>query len=219
MLFGVREARGQDFGIFAREKELLWQPETAPPAGPQGPTHPAVKVALQAATDFCAWLTARERAEGRLASGQRYRLPTDEEWSAAAGLAPETGATPSKRAENSPNNQGPWGTFRPQFDFTPPSGAGNYGPGAKTDDYAGTCPVGRLAANRLGLYDMGGNAEEWCSDLFGTASGVYVLRGGSWKTEPLKAPYQMHPFTSGFRNTGVIPTDTTGFRPVLDLGN
>jgi hypothetical protein len=48
---------------------------------------------------------------------------------------------------------------------------------------------------------------------------VHVLRGGSWKSPPLKAPDQMHPFTSGKRTPGVIVTDTTGFRPVLDLGN
>jgi|GEM_PF-2078764 len=219
VLFCVHETRVQDFALFAREKELSWQPESAPPAGPQGPTHPAVNVTLQAAMDFCAWLTAQEHTQGRLAAGQRYRVPTDAEWSAAAGLALETGVTPAKRAENSPKDQGPWGRFSPQIAFNPPRNAGNYGPKALTDDYAGTAPAGKFPANQLGLFDLGGNAEEWCSDLFATAAGVYVLRGGSWKSEPLKAPYQMHPFTSGMRGTGVIATDTTGFRPVLDLGN
>lgn len=219
VLFCVHETRVQDFALFAKEKDLSWQPESAPPAGPQGPTHPAVNITLQAAMDFCAWLTAQEHLQGRLGTGQRYRLPTDAEWSAAAGLSPETGATPAKRAENSPKDQGPWGRFNPQTAFNPPRNAGNYGAKALTDDYSGTAPVGKFPANQLGLFDLGGNAEEWCSDLFATSAGVFVLRGGSWKSEPLKAPYQMHPFTSGLRSTGVIATDTTGFRPVLDLGN
>ncbi len=219
VLFCVHETRVQDFRIFAKEQELSWQPEIAPPAGPQGDTHPAVRISWEMATNFCVWLTERERAEGRIASSQRYRLPTDEEWSAAAGLTSEVGATPSERLKNSPKNQGPWGAFNPQTSFTPPPGAGNYGPAAKTDTYAGTAPVGKFSANRFGLYDLGGNAEEWCSDLFTTAAGVHVLRGGSWKTEPDKFPNAMFFFVTGHRLPGSIPTDTTGFRPVLDLGN
>ncbi|MFM8471631.1 MAG: SUMF1/EgtB/PvdO family nonheme iron enzyme, partial [Limisphaerales bacterium] len=219
VLFCVHEARVQDFTLFAKEKDLPWQPEALPPAGPQGPTHPAVNVTLQAAMDFCAWLTAQEQLQGRLTTSQRYRLPTDAEWSAAAGLALESGATPAKRAENSPKDQGPWGRFNPQAAFTPPRNAGNYGPKALTDDYVGTVTVGKFAPNQFGLFDLGGNAEEWCSDLLPSAPGVYVLRGGSWKSEPLKAPNQMHPFISGTRSPGAIATDTTGFRPVLDVGN
>lgn len=222
VLFCVHEARVQDFRMFAIQKELSWQPETAPPAGPQGDTHPAVNISWQMATEFCAWLTTRERAEGRLGPGQRYRLPTDEEWSVAAGLASEVGATPSERGAKSVKNHGPWGTFNPQTAFSPPPGAGNYGPAAKTDSFAGTAPVGsagKFDPNRFGLYDLGGNAEEWCSDIFATSAGVYVLRGGSWKTEPSKPPNSMFFFLTGYRRPAAVATDESGFRPVLDLGN
>lgn len=56
-----------------------------------------------------------------------------------------------------------------------------------------TQPVGQKKANELGLYDMSGNAWEWCHDRYGRYSGTIqtnptgpssgsprVVRGGSW---------------------------------------
>lgn len=96
---------------------------------------------------------------------------------------------------------------------------GNYGPGAGADTFPGTAPVKSFKPNRFGLYDLGGNAWEWCEDSFSSSTGVYVMRGGSWKTEVIKTArpiiFQM---LSGMRFPGAIATDDTGFRIVLDLG-
>lgn len=207
----VHETRVQDYRDFVKETELSW----APVAG-QGDDHPAVNVSWSQARDFCAWLTAKERKAGTLGPAQSYRLPTDAEWSAAVGLDKEKGATPAERGKNAPKDQAPWGEAK---DAPPPKGVGNYGPGAGSDPFPGTAPVKSFKPNAAGLYDLGGNAWEWCEDSFSTSTGVYVLRGGSWKTEVIKGQRPtVFMMLSGMRFPGAIATDDTGFRIVLDPG-
>ena len=61
-----------------------------------GAAHPAVNVSWDDAQAYCAWLTEKERREGKLGSEQEYRLPTDAEWSVAVGLN-EGGGTPQAK--------------------------------------------------------------------------------------------------------------------------
>jgi formylglycine-generating enzyme required for sulfatase activity len=159
------------------------------PGFSQGPTHPVVGVSWEDARAFCQWLTEKERREGRLSARQRYRLPTDAEWSVAVGLQGETGGTPGLKSMKIKEVY-PWGNQWP-----PPRGAGNFG-GEESKDanlpqnfafisgyndaYPRTSPVGSFTANPFGLYDLSGNAWEWCEDFFNGESGVRVMRGGSW---------------------------------------
>ena len=141
----------------------------------QADTHPVVKVSWNDAQAFCAWLTKKELAAGKIKEGQKYRLPTDAEWSVAVGLGKEKGNTP-KEKDRGIKGVYPWGK-----EWPPPKGVGNYDEYLNVDKFAVTSPVGSFAANKLGLHDMGGNVLEWCEDWYDPEEKANrVLRGASW---------------------------------------
>ncbi len=121
------------------------------------------------------------------------------------GLNEAKGGTP-KDKDAKISGVYPWGTQWP-----PPRGAGNYSQSLKVDDYEYTSPVGSFAANRLGLFDMGGNVWQWCEDFYNGSSGSRVLRGGSWFSNDSVA------LLSSCRNnyTPDSRNDCIGFRCVL----
>jgi formylglycine-generating enzyme required for sulfatase activity len=43
--------------------------------------------------------------------------------------------------------------------------------------------VGSFTPNNLGIFDLGGNVWEWCSDRYEPAKAARVLRGGAWSGE------------------------------------
>jgi formylglycine-generating enzyme required for sulfatase activity/serine/threonine protein kinase len=207
VLFGVWDVRVQDYAAYAQANSGVnasWRN----PGFQQGTTHPVVNVSWVDAKAFCAWLTRKEQAEGKLSGSQSYRLPADWEWSVAVGLSESRGGAPQDKDGKTPGVY-PWGNQWP-----PPSGAGNYGVSLNVDSYDRTSPVGSFGANRYGLYDMGGNVGQWCEDFFDGQSGGRMLRGGSWfrvDSAGLLSSCRLYR-TPGVRSYGI------GFRCVLVVG-
>jgi formylglycine-generating enzyme required for sulfatase activity len=172
----VWETRVQDYQAFCRATGRHCEPTDFAQTG----TNPVVKVNWFDAVAFCRWLTDKERNENLIEDQQVYRLPTDLEWSKAVGLVNETGATPEAR-DGKIKNEFPWGKQWP-----PPADGGNYS-AVSGRRRGATMPVGSFKPNPLGLYDLGGNAWEWCADTYKgdnvvTGRDWGVLRGGSWAT-------------------------------------
>lgn len=200
-LFSIWETRSRDYAAFVKASGHYagdgWKTfeSDGVPVGrganerAEDSLHPVVEVSWDDATAFCAWLTQTERAAGRIGAGDEYRLPTDVEWSYAVGIGDKEDASASPEAKGGKvPDVYPW-----DGDFPPPNNSGNYvDSSAKakfssftaidgySDGYATTAPVGSYAANRLGIYDLGGNVWEWCQDTYSPTSTSRVLRGASW---------------------------------------
>jgi formylglycine-generating enzyme required for sulfatase activity len=201
VLFSIWETRVQDYAAFC---EATARVASKPPFA-QAPTHPVVNVSWDDTKAFCDWLTRKERQEHRLSDKEGYRLPTDSEWSAAAGIEPERGKTPEERMHT--QRVWPWGCYWP-----PVSGDGNYGPELKVDTHPYTAPVGSFKPNGNGLYDLGGNVWEWCGDWFNEARVSMTLRGGSFNDghpAALLTAYR-------FNGTMNLTSEDIGFRVVLE---
>jgi len=175
--FATTETRLKDFKAFVQASNYTW---TFTPHFSQGDDHPVVGVNLQDASAFCNWLTDTERSAGSLNASQLYRLPTDNEWSAAGGLVRARKPGGNLTAEESLGDQRrfPWGLSWP-----PPAGAGNLAEGdiaTYTDNFRHTAPVSQFNPSPDGLFDVAGNVWEWTSDPDLKTGATAHLRGGSW---------------------------------------
>jgi formylglycine-generating enzyme required for sulfatase activity len=216
VLFSVLETRDSDFSIFVKETGAEW----IPPDAERGEEYPAANITWDDAVAFCAWLTNREQAFGMLPRDAHYRLPTDAEWSMAAGLDEERTGTPAEKSRATMLHY-VWGGVWP-----PLENAGNFAgeeaPVDKTeadlfiagyrDSYSRLAPCGKFPANRFGLHDLAGNVLEWCDDWFDQSHRGRVARGGSWMSGDARTLATSHraeiPPRAGL--------DVIGFRCVLE---
>lgn len=223
LMASIWETRVSDYDLFVKETKAK-QPRR--PDFAQDSNHPVIYVSRDEAVAFCEWLTERERAAERISLSHTYRLPTDVEWSHMAGLDFEVGDGPGQRDANKPELH-PWGT-----DWPPPNGFANYAdnsaaslagtesdriiPGYE-DGFPRTAPVGSFESNEYGLFDIGGNVQEWVAEDISssTDSPLGVVRGGGWNS------YLEENLLIGWRNP--VPSDFHGsyygFRIVLSKTN
>ncbi|MFZ5450714.1 MAG: formylglycine-generating enzyme family protein [Thermodesulfobacteriota bacterium] len=161
---GVTEVTNAQYARFLKNTghppPLYWQDKNL-----NAPNQPVVGVTWQDAVAFCQWLTR--------VSGQPYRLPTEQEWEAAARGGREGAPFP-------------WGAAAPGAGGKPQANC-------RTNDLSKhrfplTAAVGSFPANGFGLFDMAGNVAEWCLDRYHPpGSGgpfkpktLRTLKGGSW---------------------------------------
>ena len=115
--------------------------------------HPVVNVSWNDAVAFCQWLSGKE--------GKTYRLPTEAEWEYACRAGTKTryysGDDPETLAKVANVADATAKAKFPDWKWTIKA----------SDGYVFTAPVGQFKPNAFGLYDMHGNAWQWCADWYG----------------------------------------------------
>lgn len=212
LLVSVWETRVQDYAEFAKATQrspgLLKKDRNGQPVPGQTPEHPVVFVTRADAVAYCQWLTAREREARWLGGDMEYRLPTDAEWTLAAGkgTADLIFTNPASR-HNRGQNSYPW---IPEGAWPPPRSENNLPAAANLGDLTAlhsrekplrpltetqviemeglsyfdgsvfTAPVGQYRPNPFGLRDMAGNVWEFIAEDFGINPGVTDPAAAAW---------------------------------------
>jgi formylglycine-generating enzyme required for sulfatase activity len=186
-------------GAYVRDPKFNWRH----PGFSQGDEQPVVHVTWNDAAAFCNWLSKKE--------GKDYRLPTEAEWEYSCRAGTTTAF----------NFGGSCDGNRANVDGKSPYGTDVKGPYLER-----TCEVGSYPPNSFGLYDMHGNAGEWCADRYDAKyyknsppddprgppdPPFHVIRGGGWCAKPADC-------RSASRLVGPasIPLRLVGFRVVLE---
>jgi len=154
------------------------------PSYSQKGDHPVVQISWYDARDFCSWLSDK--------AGRTVVLPTEAQWEYACRAGTKT-AYPW--GDNPDDGEG-WAngidlSYMKRFPF-PPRMIFSW-----DDGFVFTSPVGSFRPNAFGLFDMNGNAWQWCQDRYGDYGEAAVtdptgpdtgddrvLRGGWWRSDP-----------------------------------
>jgi sulfatase modifying factor 1 len=195
---------------FKRSADISWRK----PSFNQHGNHPVVQVSWNDAQAFCNWLSKK--------SGKMIALPTEAQWEYACRAGTKT-AYPWG---DDPDGGNGWENCSDQSLKKMLPNELTWKFFAWDDGFAFTSPVGSFKANAFGLYDMIGNAMQWCQDGSGRYTdgavtdptgavdgNIRVLRGGSWRSNPANC--------RSARRGGSMPAgrdDNFGFRIVIAPG-
>ncbi len=165
------------------------------------PNQPVVQVSWHDATAFAAWLN--DHFGGRIPTGHRFRLPTDDEWVFVAS--------------NGGIRRYPWGDQWPPLygnysDQTAKEALSSWrGISGYNDGFPVTAPVQDSGMNELGIFGLGGNVWEWMHDWYDATATTKSRRGGSWDFD---AKRELEIASRGF-DEPATKVDTIGFRLVV----
>jgi formylglycine-generating enzyme required for sulfatase activity len=212
VLFCIHETRVKDFSAFNANKYSGFTSRDSSEL-------PATNVSWYEISPFLDWLGAKE--------SRRYRLPTDLEWSMAAGIGRQEQKMKNatwRELNGKITKQYPWGSMWP-----PPRSAGNYcdeSYHADTknnneyikgydDGHPAAAPVMSFNSNHFGLYDLGGNVWEMLAPAKPLNDEV-LLRGASYNVE------ESSQMLSSYRRIGNLSGPESskidhGFRIVLEV--
>ncbi len=144
-------------------------------------SHPVINTSWHDAQAYISWLNEKEQ--------EHYRLPTEAEFEYVIRNGGELGkypwgidGIPNENIADESKKAAGWN--RSIWEYY-------------DDGFVNTSPVGSLAANKLGIYDINGNAWEWCNDWYmhypdssvinpkGPEKGTHkVGRGASFDADP-----------------------------------
>ena len=141
------------------------------------PFLPINYVAYADISNYCAWRTATELAQGYIPPGWVYRLPTEAEWEYACrgGTTTPFSVGNGTVLRNDTVQQDAWFNGANPY----PTNLSVATPYSTTSQTV----VGRFSPNPFGLYDMQGNLAERCLDVLPSGT-LSVYPGGSVTNPP-----------------------------------